>query len=406
MAEPLEYHEREQAIPASKERAVMRAQMFDQAGGAMGFEVKARRVFRHGPTATVVRQLLFWEGRKCADPEGYVYITYPQWWDEEGLTRTNVDTARHKLKDAGVLEEDRRGVFNRLHYRLKLGRLMEVMFPELDPPAENDPVPENEANLNQDFTVQGSDGLECRVPAVQSAGMRPSHDKEHTESTSKEVSPLSPPRGADREGKEEKAGSVRGPSDTSSLDAKREPTQNRAGEERAKERSPRKRKRSRAGTVQTPEAGLQALRDHRDRLGGTLKGYVPVAKRWDFTQDNPPWWVMKELDNDYRLLDRVERIVRGGVREAEVNEVNAKKLRGHDHPSLTSPSGRSDTPPGDRTRAEDGPSLTGTRKPNPNSLEAILAAEKAQKAEDAELLKAYRKAHPEDFVLKPGDLDF
>jgi hypothetical protein len=147
------------------------------------------------------------------------------------------------------------------------------------------------------------------------------------------ISPLSPPRGAD-EDKKEKAGSVRGPSDTSSFGAKRDPAQNRAGEGKVKERSPRKRSRSRAGMIQTPDEGLQALTDHRDRLGGQpLKGYIPVAKRWDFTKDNPPWWVMKELDNDHRELAGIERIVRGAVREAEVDALNAKKQRGHDHVS-------------------------------------------------------------------------
>ncbi len=389
MAEQVAYHEREQAIPASKDRAFMRAQMFDQAGGAMAFEVKAKKVFKHPATATVVRQLLFWEGKKCADPEGYVYITYPQWWDEEGLTRTNVDTARLKLKDAGVLEEDRRGVFNRLHYRLKLGRLMEVIFPELDPPAEDDPAPENGATLNQDFTVQGSDGLECRVPTVQSAGMRPSHDRDHTESTSKKVSPLSPPRsgGAD-EDKKEKAGSVRGPSDTSSFGAKRDPAQNRAGQGRDGKRSARKRK-PRGGV--TSPAGLEALRTHKHaQLGyAHLRHYVDVAKCFDFASEGaPPWQVMKALDNDYKLLGRIRKIVQAADRKAEVDALNAKKQRGHDHVSP-------DSPPDAPVQATASPSLPSHPEPNPNSVEAIVAADRAQEAEKTALLKAYMKAYPE-----------
>lgn len=184
------YHTTEQDAPAGEERAEMRDEIFERAGGMRATEARARRVFRHGPSATMVRQLLFWEGKECEDEEGYVYITYKQWWDEEGLSRTNVDTARLKLRDAGVLDEARRGVFNRLHYRLKLERLREVMFHELEDPPADDPVPEN-ATLNQDFTVQGSDSLECRVPTVQSAGKRPPHYREDTEKTSEEVKSLS-----------------------------------------------------------------------------------------------------------------------------------------------------------------------------------------------------------------------
>lgn len=124
-----------------------------------------------------------------------------------------MDTARYKLGDEGfgVLEEDPRGLFNRLHYRLKLERLREVMFPELNGPPAEDPVPEHQT-LNHDFTVQGSDGLECRVPVVQSAGMRPSHDRDHAKKHNKEISLRAKAPGEDQN----KAGAVRDSATTSS----------------------------------------------------------------------------------------------------------------------------------------------------------------------------------------------
>ena len=88
------------------------------------------------------------------------------------------------------MEEDRKGVFNRLHYRLDLERLREVMFPELDTPTDEDPVPEDQT-LNHDFTVQDSSSIECWVSTVQSAGISPSHYKEYAKKTSK-----NPPGGA------------------------------------------------------------------------------------------------------------------------------------------------------------------------------------------------------------------
>lgn len=176
------------STPAGEDRAAYCEYMMEVAGGAMKFETRAKKVFGHKPAATMVRQLLFWDG-KGSDPEGYIYKTYPKWWDEEGLTRTEIDTARHKLgpDKFGVLEEDRKGVFNRLHYRLNLERLWQVMFPELDPPTAEDPVPEDQT-LNHDFTVQDSDSLECRVPVVQSAGMVPSHNREYSEITQENLS--------------------------------------------------------------------------------------------------------------------------------------------------------------------------------------------------------------------------
>jgi hypothetical protein len=192
-----------------------------------------------------------------------------------------------------------------------------------------------------------------------------------------DIPPKPPKTGGTEEKEKGKAGT--GTAGTASFGAKPDPAQNRAGQGRVKERSPRKR-RSRAGTVQTPGEGLQALTDHRDRLGGaSMERYVPVAKRWDFTEDNPPWWVMKDLDNDHKKLDRIEKIVRGAIRKAEVDALNAKKERGH-----VSPDSTLDAP------VQASPSLA-----DPNSVEAIVSADKAQEAEDAALLKAYMKAYPE-----------
>jgi hypothetical protein len=191
------------------------------------------------------------------------------------------------------------------------------------------------------------------------------------------ITPKPPKIGGTKEKEKEKAGT--GTAGTSSFDAKRDPKQNRAGEVKVKERSPRKR-RPRAGTVQTPDEGLQALTDHRDRLGGaSMERYVPVAKRWDFTQDNPPWWVMKELNNEHQLLARVEKIVRGAVRKAEVDALNAKKERGHVSPDST----------------PDAPVQASPSEPDPNSVEAMFAASRAQEAENTAILKAYMKAYPE-----------
>jgi hypothetical protein len=154
------------------------------------------------------------------------------------------------------------------------------------------------------------------------------YTEDYAEDYPKEISPLSPPRGAEPEGKE-KAGSERSPSDTSSFGGQPDPAQNRAGEGRDRKRSPRKRDRSRGGTS---EAGLEALRTHKNKRFGhnDLKPYVDVAECFDFaSEDAPPWQVLKWLDNDFKLFGRIRKIVQAAEREAEVDALNAKKQRGH-----------------------------------------------------------------------------
>lgn len=62
-------------------------------------------------------QLIYWAD-KGADPDGWIYKTQPDWTDETGLSRSEQEIARRKLRDAGVLEEWRRGVPARLYYRV------------------------------------------------------------------------------------------------------------------------------------------------------------------------------------------------------------------------------------------------------------------------------------------------
>ncbi len=186
------YHQNGDSTLSGEERAAMRDDMLEMVGGSMmKFETAAKKVFRHAPTATMVRQLLFLDG-KGGDPEGYVYKSVKEWYAEEALTRTEIDTARRKLGDGdkgcGVLDERKTGFAPcTVHYRLRLKRLLEVMRPELDPPTVEDPVPEN-STLNPSVSLQGTDKLVCRVPTNQFAGLRPTHNREYSENTSKTTS--------------------------------------------------------------------------------------------------------------------------------------------------------------------------------------------------------------------------
>jgi hypothetical protein len=83
--------------------------------------------------AVFLSQLIYWHG-KGKDPDGWIYKTQAEFEEETGLTRRNQETARTKLKDLGVLEEARRGVPAKMHYRLDLDKLAELVNNEATTP--------------------------------------------------------------------------------------------------------------------------------------------------------------------------------------------------------------------------------------------------------------------------------
>ncbi len=93
------------------------------------FVCQARCVKELGPAAGIfVRQLLFWEG-KGHDAEGWIYKTEEEMEHETGLTRWAQRKARKILVGRGVLEEDKRGLPRRLHYRVDLMALSQTLNP-------------------------------------------------------------------------------------------------------------------------------------------------------------------------------------------------------------------------------------------------------------------------------------
>ncbi len=105
--------------------------------------------------AVWVSQLLYWTGKE-ADPEGWIYKTQAEWEDETGLSRRNQETARRNLGEEGkgVLEEALKQMPARLHYRLNLDKLADILSEILD----RSPVCANRTNSAPLFarTVQTS----------------------------------------------------------------------------------------------------------------------------------------------------------------------------------------------------------------------------------------------------------
>lgn len=76
-----------------------------------------------GVTATVLLcQLIYWIG-KGQDGDGWIFKTQVELADETGLSRHEQDTARKRLRQAGLIQEERRGVPAQLYYRVNLERL-------------------------------------------------------------------------------------------------------------------------------------------------------------------------------------------------------------------------------------------------------------------------------------------
>lgn len=66
--------------------------------------------------ALMLSQAIYWSRRTNAS--GYFYKIQSEWEDETGMTRRELDTARKKLRELGILEEKKQGVPCRIFYRI------------------------------------------------------------------------------------------------------------------------------------------------------------------------------------------------------------------------------------------------------------------------------------------------
>ncbi len=106
----------------SEEREELRETILEDRGPAY-VPWLVREFGPHG--GLFMSQLLFWDG-KGHDPDGWIYKTEKQIERETGLTRSSQRKARRVLVRKGVLEEDKRGLPRRLHYRADLRALMGI----------------------------------------------------------------------------------------------------------------------------------------------------------------------------------------------------------------------------------------------------------------------------------------
>ncbi|WP_454688184.1 hypothetical protein [Achromobacter aloeverae] len=83
----------------------------------------------HPKAAVFLSQLIHWtrHGTKIQDTNGWVYKTYREWWQETGMSRTELDNARQRLRTIGLIEEIRAGRPATLWYRINLARFSQAL---------------------------------------------------------------------------------------------------------------------------------------------------------------------------------------------------------------------------------------------------------------------------------------
>lgn len=98
-------------------------------------------------------QLIYWDG-KGARSDGWIWKTQVEIQDETALTRSEQLTCRRKLCELGILEERLAGMPARMHFRVKLSLIAEMLQSSLQKPCKQDA---KEPAIKFAETLQGSE---------------------------------------------------------------------------------------------------------------------------------------------------------------------------------------------------------------------------------------------------------
>jgi hypothetical protein len=74
------------------------------------------------PAALMLSQAIYWS-KRTTKGSAWFYKTQKEWEEETGLSRTEQDSARRKLRDLGFWFEDRRDVPAKLYFRVDAQKL-------------------------------------------------------------------------------------------------------------------------------------------------------------------------------------------------------------------------------------------------------------------------------------------
>ncbi len=144
--------------------------------------------------AMMLSQSLYWRTR-TKNPDGWFYKSQTEWQAETGMTRREQETARRRLTAAGFLEEQRKGVPARLHFRVNM-EVLETALEELSSRMAENANQECTANKNSSLaesanqvctngatSMADSANQECAEPPGSDGGKRQSITEITSETT-------------------------------------------------------------------------------------------------------------------------------------------------------------------------------------------------------------------------------
>ena len=103
--------------------ALIRALLSDR---PIAYHAMVAKAVGSSTAGLLLSQFLYWTPR-TEDPDGWFYKTQADIVEETALTRWEQETARIRLKGLGVIEEKRRGVPGKIHFRVNFPRLQELL---------------------------------------------------------------------------------------------------------------------------------------------------------------------------------------------------------------------------------------------------------------------------------------
>jgi hypothetical protein len=92
----------------------------------IAYHASLAKAFGSATAGILLSQLLYWMPRST-DEDGWVWKTREDIYEETALSRYEQESARKVLRDAGVLQEQRMGMPARMHFRVNMKRLTEML---------------------------------------------------------------------------------------------------------------------------------------------------------------------------------------------------------------------------------------------------------------------------------------
>lgn len=103
----------------------------------------------------LLSQLFYWKDKET-DPDGWIYKTQKHWKDEICLSRPEQETARRKLREAGILQEKLKGNPAKLYYRIDFDAMIAALSKLYDGRVQDAGIQHAEIQQTKDAGIQQS----------------------------------------------------------------------------------------------------------------------------------------------------------------------------------------------------------------------------------------------------------